>query len=79
MIERKKAKDNLEAVVELTQRYVEDYSLFDRQWYEMRANRRFRGEDCLEDTPDEDTADSVSFDSGCERVGKDDNFQEISA
>ena len=33
VIERKRAKDNLEAVVELCQRYVEDYTLFDRQWY----------------------------------------------
>ena len=49
VIERKRAKDNLEAVVELTQRYVEDYSLFDRQWYEMRADRRFRGGDCSDE------------------------------
>ena len=45
VIERKEAKDNLEAVVELTQRCFEDYCLFDRQWYEMRADRWFRGDD----------------------------------
>ena len=74
MIERKRAKDNLEAVVELCQRYVEDYTLFDRQWYEMRANRRFRGGDCDEEVEhDQDTAGSMSDEFGYEQ-GKEDGF-----
>ena len=79
-IERKRAKDNLEAVVELCQRYVEDYSLFDRQWYEMRANRRFRGGDCDEGVEhDQDTAGSMSDEFGYEQGKEDGYYEENSA
>ena len=71
VIERKEAKDNLEAVVELTQRYFEDYCLFDRQWYEMRADRWFRGKGRNDETYDEATIESLSYEYGYDEADED--------